>query len=378
VRVGAVAVRRVQPRISQFALRVAGPAVHLRAAAAPWLLAHAIVLAALGVVAVVNGGLPNTGTVPAAGLLAWDGGWYQRISEQGYLAAGEDSIRFFPLLPVIARAAVLVTGVPAAALLVSLSWLAAFAFGALVHALTLAETGDADAARRATWLVQLVPGANVLVLGYTEALAGLLAAGFFLALRHRPGPSLVPLGVLSGLIRPTGVLLAVPALVEAMLRGDRRWWKFAGALAPLVGTAAYLAWCAVQFGDPLLPYRIQAQPGLRGGVATNPLEYLPDSPRAGLPWPITATLIATALGLLWICMRRLPAGYTAWAACLVAAALTAAHFQSLPRYLAAAFPLAMAAAVACGRPAVWRAVLGVSLAGFGALAVMSTLGRYVP
>ena len=58
-----------------------------------------------------------------------------------------------------------------------------------------------------------------------------------------------------------------------------------------------------------------------------------------------------------MCARTLPSSYTAWAVVSVAAAVTAWGLHSIPRYLAAVFPLVMAAAIVCRNPWVWRALL---------------------
>ena len=38
----------------------------------------------------------------------------------------------------------------------------------------------------------------------------------------------------------------------------------AAVVAPIVGTAAYLGWVGMRFGDPWLPLRVQNVEGLRG------------------------------------------------------------------------------------------------------------------
>ncbi len=38
-----------------------------------------------------------------AGLLSWDASWYERIAAHGYAGLGTGALRFFPLLPVLAR-----------------------------------------------------------------------------------------------------------------------------------------------------------------------------------------------------------------------------------------------------------------------------------
>lgn len=368
-------------RVTEWVISVATPVRrHVIVAVPPWLVAHAIVFATMAVAAVVHGGLPQTGDVPAAsGLFAWDSAWYREIADRGYGPLGEPSVRFFPLLPLLVRVLSAVLLIPSSAVLIAVCWLAALAYGAAMHALVLRETGDPVAARRASWLIQLVPGANVLVLGYTEALGGLLAIGFFLALRSgRPG-WLAVLGALAGLVRPTGLLLAVPALIIVGAgRLNLTPARLAAALSPVIGTVAYLGWCWFAYGDALLPFSVQTMPGLRGAVANNPIEALLSESRLGLPWPASLALIVVAGLLLWVCLRRLPFAYAAWAGLMVGAAITADQLHSLPRYLAAVFPLVIAAVLVWRTRTAWSTTVIISTTAFAGVAYLCFTPGYVP
>src|SRR5262249_8961069 len=71
--------------------------------------ARVVVVAALALVRFVAhnlpGHVPGHGGVPVrtTGLLGWDAGWYENIAEHGYHGAGPDSLRFFPLFPLVGR-----------------------------------------------------------------------------------------------------------------------------------------------------------------------------------------------------------------------------------------------------------------------------------
>ena len=104
--------------------------------------------------------------------------------------------------------------------------------------------------------------AFVLVMGYAEALFMIAAAVALLALRRRTWWVAAVAGVVAGLTRPVGVLLAVPALVEAFrarkeLSAGDRIGAVASVLAPAVGTGAYLAWAEHRTGDLFYPLRVQ-------------------------------------------------------------------------------------------------------------------------
>lgn len=381
--------------------------------------------------------------------LIGDAAWYHDLGVRGYGPYGAEGARFFPLLPAAVAVGVGL-GVPAAVWQLAVCWVAALVFAAALVRLTVRESGDEAAGHRIAWLIQLVPGANVLVLGYPEALAGLLAVAYFLALRSlaagAPAPGSargvgigVGVGFLSGLARPAGPLLALPGFVEAVrsaFGGDRpkdadggdgtkaqkggkaqegekardsdkardggkaqegakaqsggkaqgdddgrdrakrrgagrgggvgrslaRWGPWLVAVAPLAGTGGYLAWAWWALGDPLAPYRAYLTANLSESVTV--WELLPGTAPGGYPWALVL-LLATAAGVaLYLCGRRLPFAYLAWAVPMLALAVTVWGVPSLPRYLAAVFPLWMALAIVVRDRRLWLTLMTASIAGF--------------
>src|SRR5207244_2164378 len=141
------------------------------------------------------------------GLFAWDGAFYRDIADYGYHGVAREGLRFFPLLPLASRAlGVVLLGHVGLALLV-LVQVAALVASVLLHRLTVVETSDRAAARRAAWLLALIPPASVLVLGYAEALLLCFAIAFFLYVRSGRWWLAVVVGVLAGLSRPVGMTL---------------------------------------------------------------------------------------------------------------------------------------------------------------------------
>lgn len=359
------------------------------AAVPPWLAAHALVASALTLAWWWYGGLPNVGPLhPASGLLVWDSSWYRALAVHGYEPLSPSAVRFFPLLPLLVRATSAVTALPATAALLGLCSMCALAYGALLHVLVREEVDDRRTARRAVWLCQLAPGTAVLALGYTEALAGMLAVAFFLFLRRGHWAAAMLAGSLGGLTRPTGLLLALPAAVEFLRarscrgRVRSRVGTAMAASGPVAGAAAFLGWSAVAGHGWLGPFTVQTRSGLRGGLVGNPFADLLH-PRHGLPMAVLVLVVsllgmAGAVAALWVCSRRLPAAYTAWALAMVAAAVTAAGSRSLPRYLTAVFPLLIAGALVVRGRWRWRLTVGVCCAAFTTLAVLGFGGSYMP
>ncbi|WP_244957226.1 hypothetical protein [Candidatus Frankia nodulisporulans] len=189
-----------------------------------WLAARVVVGAALAMTRFIADqaqGDQNL-TLRTTGLLGWDAGWYRTIAESGYGGAGAESRRFFPLLPMAVRG---LAQVPGAAgregpiLLVIVNVCALGLALALVRLATVEGLGE-DATSRLIWFTALAPPAFVLVMGYAEAVAGLLAVAVFLGARTRRFELAALAGLLGGLCRPLGVLLVVPLAIEAT-RGSR-------------------------------------------------------------------------------------------------------------------------------------------------------------
>jgi hypothetical protein len=211
----------------------------------------------------------------------------------------------------------------------------------------------------------------------------------FLALRQRRWNWAVVGGLLAGLTRPLGVLLVIPATIEA-LRGFRRdasSWRervvrLAAAGAPGAGGVVYLVWSWIAYGDPLRPLRLQQEFDRRGGFE-NPVRRLIESADqlaggvdlgSGLhfPWAIGF------LVLVAVCFWKLPASYGWFAGAVLVLSLGAGNLDSLERYGLSAFPLVVALAIVVRWAWLERPALVLAAAGLVTYATLAFLGAYVP
>jgi Gpi18-like mannosyltransferase len=360
----------------------------LRVAALPWLLGRVLVVGALAFSRDIYDkvGAPPRPAALGQGLFAWDAAFYRDIAEHGYRAVGEASLRFFPLVPMLARGVGWVLfGHTAAALLVVANG-SALVFGALLHRLALRETGDAGVARRAAWFAALFPAAAVLVLGYAEATAMMLGVIVFLGLRSRRFGWAIVGGFLAGLCRPVGVLLVIPAAIEA-----GRGWRTASArsrierigavVAPVAGAVAYLAWVGAEFGDFWKPISLQNRATLRGGFQ-DPFSRTVDAvgdlfggDRFGSGLHVVWAAIFVVLLVLMV--RRLPSSYTWYAAATLVLGLSAKNLDSFERYCMSTFPFVLALALVTDREEVeWSAYVlaAAGLVGYATLAFLGISG----
>lgn len=361
----------------------------LRIAVAPWLVARVLVV---GTLLLSRHVWDEVGQGPrpvqlGQGLFAWDAAFYRDIAAQGYGALPDAALRFFPFVPLAARAlGTVLLGRDGVALLL-IANLSALVFGALLHRITLRETGDADAAVRAAWFAALFPAASALVMGYADATALALAVGVFLALRSDRFLLAGALGLAAGATRPLGVLLTLPALVEALTQrqgvSPAGWARRAAAVAgPPLGLVAYLAWVGIARDDPWLPFSVQQRDSLRGDFV-DPVSRL----LAALGDLTGGDRFGSGLHLLWalgflallvVVARRLPASYTAFTAASLLVGLSAENLDSFERYAIGAFPLLIGLALVTRRRVVEWATLTLAAGGLVGYAVLAFFGVSVP
>ena len=322
-----------------------------------------------------------------AGLLGWDANWYRRIAAVGYGRSGRTSVRFFPLYPLLTRALATLPGISVDVALLVVANVSAFAALALIHRLVMMETHDEELAARSAWGRGMFPAAFVLSMGYADALLLVASLAMFLALRSRRFAAAAVAGVLAGVCRPVGLLLVVPALVEA-IRDHReipwhQWTSRAAAVASApAGAAAYFSWSKVHDGSFFLPLSAQISSTNRGGLA-DPLvtvardvkdllhgAHLGTSLHA--PWVVFFVVMAVVL------LRRWPISYGAYATVTLAITLTAPNLTSFERYALGCFPFALALATVTGRRQIsWAAFAGAGAVLFG-YSLLTFLGAYVP
>jgi hypothetical protein len=330
-----------------------------------------------------------------AGLLGWDAGWYESIARVGYAPLGRQSLRFFPAVPVLTHGLAWLPGLDAGSALVLLANVAAFAATAMLYVLVRREASDPAVARRAVWVLSLLPAAFVLVMGYAEAVFLVFAIGCFLALRPRQGalserrPEFVVAGVLAfgaALTRPIGILLALAVVAELV-----RWWtrlgrgsRLAGVAAiaaPFVGFLVFLGWAKHTVNDWWAPLRVQLQGSHHGGLS-DPFATLYHDAKGLVHHHVGTALhvpwVLVAVAVLIVCWRRLPASYTLFAAAVLVVALAGSNLDSFERYALSAFPLTIAAALILKPAQVERAVLALLSAGLAGYALLAYLNLSVP
>lgn len=321
------------------------------------------------------------------GLLSWDSFFYDSIARGGYHAVAADGTRFFPLYPLLGRwLSPVFLGREDVALVVIGN------VAALVGAVVLAQLArevlterwgpeEADrAALRSAWMIAVLPAAIAFVWPYTEGLSLCFTAATLLFLHRRRWWWVACFALLAGALRPTGLLLGVPILVEVLTSRPRP--KPVPAVAALaaapVGLLASVADIARSTHDWLAPWREQRP--IRGPFR-NPVIRAAES-----VWGLfhnTETDIVPFV-VLWCVLlgvairRRQPLSWILFSAATLAIALAAQTIDSIGRYGLLAVPLVVALAQWSDRR--WKELLVaiVSSAGLVIYTAQALQGRIVP
>jgi hypothetical protein len=181
----------------------------------------------------------------------WDAQHYLQIAAEGY-RPGSLSNNFYPLWPMLIRAASPLFGGDGLAAALVLSNLFSLGGVLLFYALVVERRGEATA-DAAVLLLLAFPGAIFFSLPYSESLFFLLAAALFFFLQRGKHGAAALEAFLLPLARPQGALVALAfwyGLVDARRRGGTwRPWDRAYALAPAAGVAAYLLFMRAATGD---------------------------------------------------------------------------------------------------------------------------------
>ncbi len=316
----------------------------------------------------------------------WDTGFYLSIAAEGYKFRGEalPSVAFFPLLPLLIRALMPLTGDPLIAGLVAAN---AALLGAsyLLYRLVEAEWG-APTAARSVWYLLLFPSSLFGSAIYSESLLLLCAIGALYAARRGRWGVAASLAFLAGLTRLMGVLVAPLLLIEWWPRfrrreADARPWAGLAALTAPLGTLAYMLYLGATFGDPLAFARASGAWGRAAAWPWAGVAQLAQAPAQGwwaallagrLPldnWIDLLTGLAfLGLGVALLVQRRWSEG--AFVALGALLPLSSGLLMSQRRYMWVLFPAFVLLARWGGRAGVDRTIISLFALGLGLMTAL--------
>ena len=286
----------------------------------------------------------------------WDGKWYEKIATSGYEYqpdGREHDISFFPLYPALVWL-VMRTGLgfaPAGIIISNLAFLGALY---LLYQRT-AEHNSKSAARWAVAAMAWFPISVLCSATYTESLFLLLTLALLQAFEKEHYWMAALLAASVALCRVPGITIAPATVLFAFLR-RLPWRAYVPAAAACLALAAFMAFQAVRFNDPLA--FAQEQAIWRQLPAADMLLrfYRPNNLLRIAAWP-------AALVLLWFVRRqlcRLDLLYTAFSLALI---LYSWRLTSVHRFFLGIASISIAAGIWLSkRPRLAVALVSISAA----------------
>ncbi|MEA2176405.1 MAG: hypothetical protein QOD00_3997 [Blastocatellia bacterium] len=305
-------------------------------------------------------------------MLYADGLWYANIARDGYErqpfdAGAQHTWAFFPLYPLMLRAASRLTGEYAltGSFLSNIFLLLALV---LTHQTVRAFGYHESDADRTIFYMAAFPTSYFFSLPVTESLFLLLTVGCFLAARRGRWWLAGILGALATATRPTGILIMPGLLVQYWQthRGEKFWRKELLALLPVpLGLLAFMFFLRETTGDALAFLKVQAAWGHRAGFFLRPLfDYLTNPLEISVRWDFRLLNFAAAVTTLAcgiILAKRRQWSLSLYTLLCIIVPLSALALQSISRYALTIFPIFIILALAGRRPRLDQTIRAIFL-----------------
>jgi hypothetical protein len=315
-------------------------------------------------------------------LLAWDGGHFIRVAQEGYptgytynaenVLVG-NGLAFFPGYPMLVRLTHFVTRLDYDTAAITVSWLAGGAAAVLLCALGT-RLYDQRVGLALTALFCTQPMSMALSMAYSEAVFTALVVGMLLCAHRNDWLLAGVLGLGAALTRPTGAAAAIALAVAAGLAIHRSrqqgrgtdagedgaasttaaWKPLLAAVVALAGVPAYLLWVGLRVGDMGAWFDIQtAGWGTTFDYGASTLTFVRDALRAGdgwiqvsVAWMVIGVVILAAVAVA----RKVWPPLTVYGLIVLVLVLgQGGYYHSKPRLLVPALLILVPPAVALGR-----------------------------
>jgi hypothetical protein len=280
-------------------------------------------------------------------LAPFDGQFYLDIANRGYRTISSSiqgdlgNFAFFPLLPALLSA--LRAGFPHAYLPLAIGLTLALAVAGTLAVWRIAERCGASALLAVGVLLSF-PSAPFQYVLYTEGIFLCLSGLTLLhAMDRRPWPALL-FGLLGGLCRPQGVLLAIPIFLELVVpsfKGAQRGSRpplaaWLAACAPFAGFALLAVICNHVTGSPFSFLTVQGKWG-RSYEAGGVLKAITSIFGYGGP-PMDLLGLLVGLGCIPVLWKRLPPSLSLYGMAAVLMPLATGSILSFGRFMSVSIP----------------------------------------
>ena len=313
----------------------------------------------------------------------WDAGWYVGIASGGYRVGPDGhftNAAFFPAFPAVLRMTATLFRVPRTP--ETWAWTGAIVacvlfVVAMCYLYLFASERAGARPEAAVILCSLYPVAFFFGACYSESLFLLSCLGSYTHLLKRQYLPATVWGIVAGLTRPIGWLLAVPLAYELIRRRHAlRPRELLAAASPVIGLLLFCGYLFAMTGNPLEWLAAQSRWGrhVQGPLAVvqDLTARIQEHGLAGFAatWPgdvLNALAAVFALAAVVPIWRRYGAGDALFVAVAVGAPLIFGGLTSVARFTSVLFPIFVWLSAAVG-PARWRTGLWVLFAAGEAIA----------
>ena len=274
----------------------------------------------------------------------WDSFWYLDIAQDGYSFKGPEklsNIVFFPLYPLLIRAASFLTG----GNFILSGWIlnCLFLLLALFYFLKLVKEFHPEINPYLPLILLLIfPTAFFLNTIYTESLFLFLSlATFYYGLKKKFLWSGI-FGLFASLTRVTGILLFIPLVWEYLKNCDFNLKQLLNLkILPLflipLGTLSFLLYHHFRFGDFLLFFKVENWWGR--AFVLNKDHFLLSSNPAIANFLLDILFVISILIIIYFVFKKLRISYGLYMSLTVIIALSSGTLMSIGRYLLVLFPI---------------------------------------
>jgi len=276
----------------------------------------------------------------------WDSYWYLDIVNNGYYLKMDNTLAnvvFFPLYPTLIR----IVGILLGGNFILAGWLLSviFLFLSCAYLFKFVQEFHPEIDPQLPIMLMLIfPTAFFFNVIYTESLFLFLTiATFYYAFRKQFYVAGL-FAFLGALAHSNGVFFALPILWEIVrtngwrnMLAPKNWVKLVPVFFAPIGSAIFLTYDYLKFGDPLLFFKIQSNWGRSFSINWEHFSLFsnPSITNMGIDIFLAVFIIATVV-LVW---RRLSPLYAIFMSCTLFAAFSSGTLMSVGRYSLVMFPL---------------------------------------
>lgn len=272
----------------------------------------------------------------------WDSNWYLDIVKNGYYRKADDTLSnvvFFPLYPSLIKGVNVVTGLN----IITVAWFLSCLFFLIACSLLfkfVQKYHKESDPLLAVFLLLVFPTAFFLNTIYTESLFLMLSLFAFYFSFSKKYILAGIFGFFAALTRITGILVFLPLAIELVMNSGVNK-ETVKKMLPLglipLGTASFFFFHWINFGDPLLFFRVESAWGRSFLLNKDHFIFLTNASLANFLFDVSYLIFGAAITVALVKIKKYP--YAIYMASTIGVAVATGTLMSIGRYILVLFPI---------------------------------------